>query len=87
VRAKPLVLLDPRHGIPVKENFIWNNFSFTAGQSKEGSRWTGPFRSSLGLLFEKYGAFLMECLQAQEQDPVYYPFKEKAFQRFKDINC
>lgn len=87
VESKPLVLLHAKDGIPIKEDFIWNYLSFKADQSKEGSRWAGPFRSSLGLLFEKYGAFLLECLQAQEQDPVYYSFKEKAFQRFKDINC
>ncbi|MEL7626083.1 MAG: hypothetical protein AAGU15_04420 [Anaerolineaceae bacterium] len=82
VRAMPLVLLDPRHGIPVKENIIWNNLSFTAGQSKEGSRWTGPFRSSLRLLNEEDGAFLLSSLQAQAQDLVEYPLNEKVYQKY-----
>lgn len=72
VKAKPLVLLDPKYGIPVKEDFIWNNLSFTTGKSKEGSRWTGPFRSSLRLLSEMDGDFLLNCLQAQRLTPFEY---------------
>lgn len=74
VKAKPLVLLDVSYGIPVKEDFIWNTLSFTTGKSKEGSKWTGPFRSSLRLLSEKDGAFLLKTLQAQNHDPIDYPF-------------
>jgi len=79
VQAKPLVLLDPRYGIPVKEDFIWNNLSFTAGKFKADSRWTGPFRSSLRLLSEKDGAFLLRTLQAQNHDPIDYPFNGNAY--------
>ena len=66
VQAKPLVLLDPSYGIPVKEDFIWTNLSFTAGKYKGDSRWTGPFRSSLRLLSDKDGDFLLNCLQTQK---------------------
>ena len=77
VKAKPLVLLDPSYGIPVKEDFIWNNLSFTAGKYKGDSRWTGPFRSSLRLLSGKDGNFLLNCLQAQKKDLIEYPLDEK----------
>lgn len=84
VKAKPLVLLDPKYGIPVKEDFIWNNLSFTTGKSKEGSRWTGPFRSSLRMLSEKDGDFLLNCLQAQKLAPIKY-FLEKGEYDKKEI--
>jgi len=79
VKAEPMVLLDPMFGIPVKEDFIWNNLSFTAGKSRDDSRWTGPFRSSLRLLSEKDGAFLLRTLQAQNHYPIDYPFNGNAY--------
>lgn len=77
VKAKPLVLLESRFGIPVKEDFIWNNLSFTAGKSREDSRWTGPFRSSLRLLPEKDGVFLLNSLRTQKKDTINFPLDEK----------
>lgn len=84
VESKPLVLLEPRFGIPVKEDFIWNNLSFTAGNPREDSRWTGPFRSSLRLLSEKDGDFLLNCLQSQKLAPNEY-FLEKCENDKKEI--
>ena len=82
VKAEPLILLDVKLGIPVKEDFIWNNLSFTAGKSKEDSRWNGPFRSSLRLLSEKDGVFLLNSLRAQKQDTINFPLDEKVYIKY-----
>lgn len=83
VKAKPLVLLESRFGIPVKEDFIWNNLSFTAGKSREDSRWTGPFRSSLHLIPKKDGSLLLDSLHAQKKQLVEYPMNEKKIRNWK----
>jgi len=72
-KVKPLVILDPKFGIPIREDIIWNNLSFTAHLPKEGSQWTGPLRSSLKLIDNNDGDYLLRLLKAQSQTPQEYP--------------
>ncbi|HHX08849.1 MAG TPA: hypothetical protein GX730_05395 [Chloroflexi bacterium] len=84
-KVKPLVLLNPELGIPIKEDVIWSNLSFTATSSKEGSQWTGPIRSSLKLLDKTDGDFLYAKLKAQLQNQIQYPLDEELYGKYLAI--
>lgn len=81
-KVNPLVCLDPKFGIPIKEGIIWSNLSFTADSSKEGSQWTGPLRSSLKFLGKTDGDFLYEKLKSQSRAPIEYPLDEEVYQEY-----
>ncbi len=81
-KVKPLILLKANLGIPIRENEVWNNLSFTSHLSKEGSQWTGPLRSSLKKLDQKDGDFLLRLLTTQLKDPIEYPLDEDLYQKY-----
>jgi hypothetical protein len=81
LKVKPVVWLEKSKTIPIREDVVWNNLSWTKGQSKVGSKWTGPFRSSLNKLRDEDGKFLEELIRTQEQDGVTYPIDEDKYQK------
>lgn len=81
-KAQPLVNLEMKFGIPIREENVWSNLSFTKHLPKSGSQWTGPFRSSLKLISDNDGDFLLRLLQAQSQDPVEYPLDDNLLKKY-----
>lgn len=81
-KVKPLVLLEPNMGIPIREDIVWNSLTFTSSLPKEGSQWTGPLRSSLKVLGQKDGAFLLNLLKTQLNNPIEYPLDEDLYQKY-----
>lgn len=65
--VKPSIWLKVEAAIPIHEDEVWNRLSFTKGQSKTSSTWTGKLRSSLVQLNEDDGAFLESMLRTQAQ--------------------
>lgn len=81
-RVKPLVVLKSSFGIPIRESIIWDKLSFTNNMNKDGSQWTGPLRSSLKILSEQDGEYLLNLLVSQSQNPVEYPLDEEHYKKY-----
>lgn len=81
-KVKPLVFLEPESGIPIREDIVWNNLSFTAHLPKEGSQWTGPLRSSLKMIDKKDGDYLLKLLKAQSQTHQDYPLDVEQYEKY-----
>jgi predicted RNA-binding protein len=81
-KVKPLVLLEPKFGIPIREDVVWNNLSFTTQSSKEGSQWTGPLRSSLKMIDKNDGGYLLRLLKTQSQTSQEYPLDEEHYEKY-----
>jgi hypothetical protein len=60
---------------------VWNALSFTRGQSKGSSTWTGKLRGSLVQLDEADGAFLEKLLQAQIHGEITYPVDQDTYKK------
>ena len=80
-RVRELVWLPLEKGVPIHEASVWNGLSFTRGQSKGSSTWTGKLRASLVELDETDGAFLETLLRTQLQSGVTYPVDQDAYRK------
>jgi len=68
--------------VPIHEDAVWNQLSFTRGLRKTSSRWTGKLRTSLVQLEDSDGSFLEEILQAQASaGSTDYRYEEDAYSR------
>jgi hypothetical protein len=77
--VKPLVLLDPEHGVPMEQ--LEGRVKFFAGPKHRG-KFDGFVRSSLKL-FErpKDGDLILSLLQAAERDPISRPVDPRKLAR------
>ena len=76
-KVKPIVVLDPEMAIPIHDQKVWSNLSITNQHEQGNPYWTGFFRSSLNLFYDRDGAYLMELLKEQQATPSSYPLTEK----------
>ncbi len=81
-KVKPLIVLNPEFGIPIREDFVWNNLSFTTRLPREGSQWTGPLRNSLKLIDKNDGDHLIMLLRAQSETLQEYPLNGELYEKF-----
>jgi hypothetical protein len=79
-RVRELVWLPVEKGVPIYETHVWNNLSFTRGQSRSPG-WTAKFRKSLSPLDDADGAFLENMLQAQLHSEVTYPVDPDTYRK------
>lgn len=82
VRVKPYAWLEKEKAIPIREDAVWDNLSLTKGKPKTGSRWTGPFRSSLNKLSNEDGKFLEDIILSQVQKGKHYPVDEDEYKKY-----
>ena len=68
---KPAVWLSLDKAIPIHEDFIWNNLSFTTTLAKNYTHWTGMVRNSLKKLDEADGKLLIDALTYQYSEINY----------------
>jgi hypothetical protein len=80
-RVKPTVWLPVEKGVPIHEDRVWNALSFTRGQNKSSSTWTGKLRGSLVQLTDEDGAFLESVISAQVDGGTTYPVDEAEYRR------
>lgn len=71
--VRPTVWLAVDKGVPIHEDAVWNALSFTSGQSKSSSTWTGKLRGSLVQFSDQDGAFLDALITSQAVDGKVYP--------------
>lgn len=79
-RVRTVVLLPVKFAIPIFEDTVWNNLSFTKGLTR-ASHWTGKVRTSLVPIDDEDGQFLESFLLNQTQDGMTYPLSEEDYQR------
>jgi len=80
-RVKPAVWLSVEKGVPIHEDHVWNALSFTRGQSKSSSTWTGKVRGSLVQVSGEDGAFLESLIRKQDAGGLTYPVDEAEYRR------
>ncbi len=76
LKVKPIVWLPLEKSIPIREDFIWNNLSFTKSLSKSSTNWTYMVFSSPRLWPEEDGSFLEKSLLEQKEKLIEYPFSD-----------
>lgn len=79
-KVNTIALLNKENAIPIKEPVVWNNLSFTKN-TRAGSQWTGPLRSSLKLLEDEDGKFLEELILMQLENQINYPVDEDEYNK------
>lgn len=72
-RVKPVVWLDLRHGIPVREEQSWNSLTFLKNLPRESKHWTGFFRTSLHKFSHEDGQNLVRLLSEQQEALLEFP--------------
>jgi predicted RNA-binding protein len=80
-RVRPLVWLPVEKAIPIHEDRVWDQLSFTRGRSKSTSGWTGRLRGSLVQLDDADGAFLDALIHEQMDDGEVYPVDPDAYRK------
>jgi predicted RNA-binding protein len=80
-RVRPIVWLPVEKAIPIHEDEVWNQLSFTRGQIRGTSTWTGSIRTSLVQLNEKDGQLLEALLSQQSRGGKTYPIDAEEFER------
>ncbi|MBS1788090.1 MAG: hypothetical protein JST85_10230 [Acidobacteria bacterium] len=82
-KVKPLIWLEPEQAIPIYEDQLWDNLSFTKGQTKGSSSWTGKIRSSLTQI-DNFDAVLLEsALNQQKTSGNLFHFNENDRKKLK----
>lgn len=80
-RVKPIHWLPLEKCVPIHEDEVWKQLSFTRDQSKNTSNWTGKLRGSLVQLSAQDGRFLEQLLAAQATAQREWPVREDDFRR------
>ena len=74
-RVKVLVWLSLEHGIPIRDDELWNQLSFTRNHVKGSSTWTGQLRGSLARMNENDAVIIRNALERQTSNRARkYPF-------------
>ncbi len=82
-RVRQLAWFDFSHAIPIHEDSVWKQLSFTKDHLKTTSSWTGKIRSSLTALTDSDGSFLECVLIAQHKDETVYPLSDADHRKIK----
>ena len=80
-RVHDVVWLALDKTVPIHDDQIWNSLSFTKGQEKASSTWTGKIRGSLGRMDEDDAKFLERVMQAQASDGQRFPVDPDEFRK------
>jgi hypothetical protein len=78
----PDAWLPVEKAIPIYDDRIWNALSFTRGQSRGTSTWTGRIRTSLAQLSDDDGALLRSAIDSQRNGGIVYPVDEAEYRRY-----
>jgi hypothetical protein len=82
-KVKPLVWLPLEKAIPIHNDFIWNNLSFTKSLTKDSNKWTYMVFSSPRLWPSEDCTYLEKILLEQSQKQIVYPFSEDDVKKIK----
>ena len=79
---RPLVWLPKENCMPIREDEIWHQLTFTKNHDKQSSSWTGILRSTLNRLDDSDGKLLEELLRAQDTVRKVYPVDEVEYRKY-----
>jgi hypothetical protein len=82
-KVKALVWLPLEKSIPIHDDFIWNNLSFTKNLLKKSNQWTYMVFSSPRLWPKEDCIFLEKALLEQKDKQLDYPFSEEDEKKLK----
>ena len=82
-KVKPLIWLPLDKSIPIYDDTIWNNLSFTKNSDKNSATWTIKFRSSLSKLSKSDGVILEKILKKQRKSGNIYKLTEDDKKKLK----
>jgi len=80
-RVRPAVWLSVEKAIPIYEAEIWDQLSFTRGQTRGTPTWTGSVRTSLVQLSDGDGRLLESVLLEQNRGGKRFPIDEDEFRK------
>jgi hypothetical protein len=75
-KVKPLIWLELDRSVPIYDDQLWDGLSFTRGQTKGSSTWTGKIRTSLSQLDESDAVLLEDVLKQQAHSGRVFPLDE-----------
>jgi hypothetical protein len=82
-KVKPLAWLDPEFTVPIRDDEVWDQLTWTRGKNKGvSSEWTGPLRGSMQRLGEHDGAFLERLLLRQQTERRRYEFDRALYDSY-----
>jgi len=82
-KVKAAVWLPLEKSIPIHNDFIWNNLSFTKNLGKKSNQWTYMVFSSPRLWPKEDCIFLEKLLLEQKDKQLDYPFNDEDEQKLK----
>lgn len=80
-RVKPIVWLEKEKAIPIKDDKVWQQLTFTRDCDKTSPAWTGQIRGSLARMKVEDGRFLEALIRSQAEDGQTYPIDEREYER------
>jgi predicted RNA-binding protein len=80
-RVEPSIWLEKEYAIPIKDDRIWTNLSFTRGLEKTSPTWTGKIRRSLNSLDDKDGIFLEQTLLSQANAKEVFEIDQREYDK------
>ena len=72
-RVRPMVWLSVEKAVPIYDDAVWNQLSFTKGQTRGTPTWTGRVRTSLLQIGDTDGRLLESLLSEQSRNDRTYP--------------
>jgi hypothetical protein len=80
-RVRPIVWLPVDKAIPIYDDRLWNNLSFTRGQTRGSPMWTGKVRTSLVQMAPDDAHLLQSVLLEQAEGGTPYPVDPAEFEK------
>lgn len=80
-QVEPLAWLAKEQAIPVHEDRVWNQLSFTREHERGTSSWTGEIRRSLNRLSDEDGRFLEDLILEQREGGGTFPVHEEEYRK------
>jgi hypothetical protein len=80
--TRPLIWLPKERAVPIQEDALWRNLSFTRKYSKSGTAWTGKLRNSLNRLPDEDGIHVENILRGQLQTGKVYNIDDARYRKF-----
>jgi len=80
-KVKSIAWLPKEKAVPIHDEQVWNQLSFTRGLERSNPHWTGKFRCSLNPISDVDGGFLEELIVAQLRDGRTYPIDDEEYER------
>jgi hypothetical protein len=77
----PEIWLPMEKAVPIKEDELWQQLSFTKGYDKGSSAWAQRVKGSLGIIAEEDAHAILSVLRRQASGGTSYPVDQDIYQR------